>query len=329
MVHVVAGRAIETECHVLRAAFRLAQQLDRETPADMRRIEQRAIGAVVDVQLITTTLFDAHHDRAIFGAQGTAGLAPQLGRIADRQRFERTVDRLEIALERGRLHARIGRGEPAADIDHVDRDRCIDDGGADALHRIGIGFGRHRLAADMEADAERIRCLASAEQQFLGLTRCRAEFRREAQLAMLRRHAKADAQRQVFGVIGRVDDLLQLFHAVERKRLHAIVEIGRADRFGCLDRVHEAQGRLGERFRNQTHFRDRRDVEMGDARIPQNLQELRRRIRFHGIHRTTRELLCEEPGRTRCRMRTNQRDRLNRPLLSDVDTSVGNRRGGR
>jgi len=43
----------------------------------MRRVVQRAIGAVVDVQLVAAALFDAHDQRIVFGAQRAARLAPQ------------------------------------------------------------------------------------------------------------------------------------------------------------------------------------------------------------------------------------------------------------
>ena len=103
----------------------------------MRGVEQRAISAVVDVELVAAALLDADEHARIFGAERAAGLAPQFGRIADRQRFERLVDDREIGLDRRRLHARIGRGEAAADIDDVDRDRSLDDRLADARHRLG------------------------------------------------------------------------------------------------------------------------------------------------------------------------------------------------
>src|SRR3546814_3383016 len=110
------------------------------------------------------------------------GLGPQFGRIADRQAFETAVDGLEITLERGRLHARIDAREATADIDHVEGHRRLDDRLAHALHRVDIGFGRHRLADEMDADAERVRRLAGGEQKSLGLAGYRVEFGREDEL---------------------------------------------------------------------------------------------------------------------------------------------------
>src|SRR5687768_10427318 len=87
-VEVVAGRSVEAELHRPNPRGGLAQQPHRIAPADVRGIEQRSVSAVVDVQLRAAALFDAHHQARIFGAQSTAGLAPQFGRVADRQRFE-------------------------------------------------------------------------------------------------------------------------------------------------------------------------------------------------------------------------------------------------
>ena len=160
MVHIVAGRTIEGEAGHRRVAFLVTQQRDRETPTDMRGIEQGAIGTVVDVEFGAATALHPDDDGAIFRRQRAARFAPEFRRIADRQAFEATVDRVEIIFERNRLHTRIDRWEAAADIDDVDRDRRIDDRRADALDRVAIGLRAHRLATDMEADAERVGGLA-------------------------------------------------------------------------------------------------------------------------------------------------------------------------
>src|SRR3546814_19527655 len=97
--------AIEGEAGQFRLALFLPQQGHGETPADMRRVEQRAIGAVVDVAFGAATAFDAHDDRAIFGGKGTARLAPQFSRLADRQAFETSVDRVELIFGPDRPHA--------------------------------------------------------------------------------------------------------------------------------------------------------------------------------------------------------------------------------
>src|SRR5688500_7832648 len=87
-IEVVASRAVEAELHRPDLGRLIAQQPHRVTPADVSGVEQRPISAVVDVQLRSAALLDAHHQARIFGAQSSAGLAPQFGRIADRQRFE-------------------------------------------------------------------------------------------------------------------------------------------------------------------------------------------------------------------------------------------------
>ena len=107
------------------------------------------------------------------------------------------MDDLEIILERRRLHARIPGRETAADIDDVDRHRGLDDRVADARHRFAISGRAHRLAADMEADAERVGRLAGGEQQGLHFMRIGAELRREAQFGMLRADPQADQQVEV------------------------------------------------------------------------------------------------------------------------------------
>ena len=103
------------------------------------------------------------------------------------------MDDLEIGLERRRLHARIGRGEAAADVDDVDRDRRLDDRRAHPLHRLGIGGRGHRLAADVEADAERVRRLAGRHQQRFISRGLGAELGGEAELGMFGGDPDADA----------------------------------------------------------------------------------------------------------------------------------------
>ena len=73
--------------------------------------------------------------------------------------------------------------EAAADIDDVDRHRRLDDRLAHALHRLAIGRRAHRLAADVEADAERVGRLAGGHQQRLHFVRLGAELGGEAELA--------------------------------------------------------------------------------------------------------------------------------------------------
>src|SRR5690606_31189229 len=116
MVKIVTGRTIEAERQQLDIAFRIAQQRDGKAPSDVGGVEKRAIGTIVNVELLAAALFDAHDERAILGRQRATRLAPKLGRIADRQAFEATVNRVEISIERRGLHAGIGGGETAADI---------------------------------------------------------------------------------------------------------------------------------------------------------------------------------------------------------------------
>src|SRR3546814_12535016 len=121
----------------------------------MRRIEEGAVSAVVDVELVAAALLDAYQHARIFRAQRPARLAPELGRIADRQAFEGLVDHLEIGLERRRVHARIDGRKAPADIGDVDRHGRPVDGRPPSLNRHRIDRRRPRPAAYLETDYER------------------------------------------------------------------------------------------------------------------------------------------------------------------------------
>ncbi len=71
---------------------------------------------------------------------------------------------------------------------------------------------------------------------------------------MLRADADADEQVQIGGAAGCADDLVEFVERIEAEGLHAIGEVGFGDRFLGLDRVHETQRRLRQRFRDQPHF---------------------------------------------------------------------------
>jgi hypothetical protein len=75
------------------------------------------------------------------------------------------VDHVEVAFERRRSMP--GRStETTADIDDIDRDRSIDDRGANRSIAFRIGPARaHGLAADMETDAERVRGWRAAKSR--------------------------------------------------------------------------------------------------------------------------------------------------------------------
>jgi hypothetical protein len=177
----------------------------------------------------------------------------------------------------------------------------------------------HRLAADVEADAERVGRRTSGHQQLFDLMRFGAELRSQAELAVIGRHADAHTQIEVLRAAGSANDLVELFQRVEREGAHAVIEIGFRDRLLGLDRVHEAQGRAGQSLSDQPHFGDRRDVVMRDPAVPQDLQQVRRGIRLDRIDGPARKLLHEESGGPPGGVRTNKRDRLNRPLHRDVD----------
>src|SRR3546814_10306060 len=68
----------------------------------MRRIEQRSLCAVVELEHVVAPLFHAHQHAGIFGAERASRLCPEFRRIADRQALEAPVDRVEIMFEVGR-----------------------------------------------------------------------------------------------------------------------------------------------------------------------------------------------------------------------------------
>src|SRR3546814_12625719 len=66
MIHIVAGRAVKAELFQPGFALFFPQEPNRKTPADMRRIKQRPICAIVDVELIAPAPFHAYHKASLF-----------------------------------------------------------------------------------------------------------------------------------------------------------------------------------------------------------------------------------------------------------------------
>ena len=108
-----------------------------------------------------------------------------------------------------------------------------------------------------------------------------------------------------------------------------MTEIGLGDDLLGLDRVHEALDGLGQRFGDQAHLADRSHVIVRDSGVPQDLEEVGRRVRLDRIERAARKLLDEETGGTTRGVRTQQRDRLNRTQLDDVSGRTAAGRKGR
>ena len=59
---------------------------------------------------------------------------------------------------------------------------------------------------------------------------------------------------------------------------------------------------------------------MRDAGVPQDLEQVGRRVRLDRIERAARKLLDEEAGGATRGVRTQQRDRLDRSQLGDIGT---------
>ena len=141
----------------------------------------------------------------------------------------------------------------------------------------------------------------AANSKGLHLARLGAELGGEAELGMLRADPQADQQveigRRDAVRRGRADDLLQLLERIEAEGLHAMLEIGLGDGFLGLHRVHEARAPPPAASRHQAHFADRGDVIMRDALVPQDPQQVRRRIGLDRIERPARETSRRRSGR--------------------------------
>ncbi len=286
-------------------------------------IEQRAIGAVIDVEFVAAAFFHLDDQRGILGAQRPSRLRPELGRIGNRQGFEIAVDLREIVFQRRRFEAGIGAGKAAADIDDVDRHRSFGNRRAHALQRLDIGERRHRLAADMETDAQRIAVLAGSLQQRRGIGKVDTELGRQRQLGMLGGNAQANQQVDVLCAACGAHDLLQLLHRVEAEGAYAVIAISLGNGTSGFYRMHEAQGRLGQHFAHHAHLTDRGHVVMGHARIPQDTDQVRRGIRLHRIHGGAGKLLDKESCSPRRGMRAVEDHGFVRRDCADYSLGVG------
>ena len=220
------------------------------------------------------------------------------------------MDHFEIGFKPARLHARIDGRETAANIDDIDGDAGANDGGTHLRHGIAIGLRAHRLAADVEADAQRIGHLAGGHQHGGGFIGMHAEFRRQAEFGVRGGDAQPHAQREVgrgYAVLRRGGhDLVQLVDAIKAEYPHAMAVIGFGNGLRRLDRVHEAQDRIGRHFAHQAHFGDGGDIIMRQPRIPQGADQISGRVGLDRIHRRARKLRQEEPGRAASGMRADK-----------------------
>ena len=88
--------------------------------------------------------------------------------------------------------------------------------------------------------------------------------------------------------------------AVEAEGAHAVNVVSFGNRRRRLHRVHETQHSLrAQGIAHQPHFGDAGGIVMGDPRIPQRPQQIRRGVRLYRIQRLARKLLYEETGGAR------------------------------
>ncbi len=135
----------------------------------------------------------------------------------------------------------------------------------------------------MERQTDLGRDLGASLQQSGGVIRRGAELAGQVVDGLTFRHGQTHHQRQIGGVAGLGQDLVQLGEAVEHEVAHAIVEIGRADGGARLDRMHEMDRRVRHHRTHLADFGHRSGVEMGNAAIDEMLEHLGVGIAFHSI----------------------------------------------
>ena len=143
----------------------------------------------------------------------------------------------------------------------------------------------------MKGQTDLVRNLVGVAQQGDGDIRQAAELAGKLTGGAALGHAEAYDDRQIGGDLGFFQDLVQLFEGVDDEVAHAVIEIGLADGFAALDRVHEGQMGGGEQPTHQLDLVQRGDVEMADAGGPKALQDIRIGIGFNGIQAGAGEML--------------------------------------
>src|SRR3546814_17148162 len=85
--------------------------------------------------------------------------------------------------------------------------------------------------------------------------------------------------RSVCRAVGRADDLVQLFSAVEREGTDAVIEISFGDCLLGLHRMHETQRcRIAQRLADKAHLGARRHIIMRDSARPKLTQKDRKSV---------------------------------------------------
>ena len=173
------------------------------------------------------------------------------------------MDRVGVFAHVRRDHARIDRGESAADIDDIDEYAGAADRASDLGHGGLVGAGTHALRADVEAYPHQAigDGAARGQKQGRGLVGRDAELARQRIGRTIGGDGHAHHQVQIRGTAGGIKNLQQLVVAVERKGAHAQIEIGARDRIAALDRMHEGQTRIGADRTHQFDLGERGDVE--------------------------------------------------------------------
>jgi len=194
----------------------------------------------------------------------------------------------------------------------------------------GVNFGltAARALEDRKIDGFWANGMGAEVAVRRGVGQVDSELGCQAELGKFRGNPQPHAQDEVFRRLAvvprsRLDDLVQLLQRIEAEGAHPVFEIGLANRVRGLDRVHEAQNRLGQDRAHQPHLGDRSDVEMGDAIVPQDANQVRRGIGLDRIERLARKLLDEETGGARSGVRAIEDNGLVRRESADYGRSAG------
>ena len=157
--------------------------------------------------------------------------------------------------------------------------------------------------------------LAGLLQQHRRIDQVGTELAGERKLGKFAGDAQPHEQLQVLrraaiGRAARLDDLRQLFLAIEAEGAASMLVIGFGDRTLGLHRVHKAQFGLRQDRTNQAHLDDRCDVVMRHAVIPQDADEIGRRVGLDRVERTPAKTVDEETRRARSRVRAVEDNRF-------------------
>ena len=183
----------------------------------MRRVEQHAVAAVVDEEVVAAPRIDAHDQALGLGDERAARLAHELDVLLHRQRLDAGEDGVHEVLQRRRLAVGIARGKAAADVEAVDHHARLDDELCTSPSAVTKASGVVVCEPTWKVSAELGGDLPRLDQQLRRLLAGDAELALERDAAVDGRHGDAHPEHEVARAAGRLDDLVELVLAVERE----------------------------------------------------------------------------------------------------------------